>query len=323
MRQIGLIPDGEQAERFADFLRGQGTACSLDADGTAWAVWVHDEDQVAGARRELQSFLADPNHERYRQAREQAQARIRDEYERRKAARRNTVSLRTRWDRPLGERSPVTFGLLALCVVVAVVTRLGGQFLMGGEQYKDIEPILKQLWISPNGRWDAVRSGELWRIWSPIFLHYGWMHILFNALWLRDFGMTLEDRLGSLRLLILVLVIGAVSNILQFEFGATPLWQLVTGKNWDAFFIHGAPWPRSFRFGGMSGVNYGLFGYLWVRGKLDPDSGLGVSSQTVMWMGIWFVVCFTGLVGPIANMAHAGGLATGVALGALAALRRR
>jgi GlpG protein len=73
----------------------------------------------------------------------------------------------------------------------------------------------------------------------------------------------------------------------------------------------------------MSGVNYALFGYIWMRGKLDPGSGFGVSPQTAMWMLVWFVLCWTGFVGPIANWNHAGGLAAGVGLGALAAARRR
>ena len=72
MRQIGTISDGEQAERFADFLRAQGTACNLDRSENGWAVWIQDEDRVAAAREELQTFVADPAHERYQQARQHA-----------------------------------------------------------------------------------------------------------------------------------------------------------------------------------------------------------------------------------------------------------
>ena len=38
---------------------------------------------------------------------------------------------------------------------------------------------------------------------------------------------------------------------------------------------------------------------------------------------IWFVICFTGLVGNIANAAHTLGLIVGVAAGWLAAQRAR
>ena len=318
MRQIGSIPDGELAEQFADFLRGQGTACSLDSVENGWAVWIHDEDRLAAAKTELQRFLSDPEHERYRQAREQAAAKIREQYERQKSIRRNTISLQKRWNAPTGDRCPLTVGLLAICAVVAYFTRLGGEFFLSAEEsYENILPLLQQLWISPDGTWHAILSGEVWRIWTPIFIHYGWMHILFNGLWLKDFGMLLEDRLGTARFLFLVLIIGAISNLLQFEFGSFHFWHVLTTLRIPS------DWPLNSHFGGMSGVNYGLFGYLWMRGKLDPESGLGVSQQIVTLMIVWFLVCFTGLVGPIANMAHAGGLAAGVGLGAWAAIRHR
>jgi GlpG protein len=37
--------------------------------------------------------------------------------------------------------------------------------------------------------------------------------------------------------------------------------------------------------------------------------------QSIMFALIWFVLCFTGLVGPIANAAHAAGLVLGAAWG--------
>jgi GlpG protein len=44
--------------------------------------------------------------------------------------------------------------------------------------------------------------------------------------------------------------------------------------------------------------------------------------QEVQVMLVWFVVCFTGLVGQVANHAHAGGLVAGVLLGWIASRRR-
>jgi len=72
-------------------------------------------------------------------------------------------------------------------------------------------------------------------------------------------------------------------------------------------------------FGGMSGVNYGLFGYIWMRGKYDPASGLFLTQQDKLLMLVWFVVCFTNWVGPVANTAHAAGLVAGVVCGRVSA----
>src|SRR5688572_4074379 len=65
------------------------------------------------------------------------------------------------------------------------------------------------------------------------------------------------------------------------------------------------------RFGGMSGVNYALFGYAWVMGRTQPHLGIGLAPQTATVMMFWLVLCFTGLVGPVANAAHVAGLVCG------------
>src|SRR5262249_46234350 len=126
------------------------------------------------------------------------------------------------------------------------------------------------------------------------------LHILFNMLWLRDLGSMIEGRQSSLHLLLLVLIIGACSNLGQCYIGM---------KGPD--------------FGGMSGVVYGLLGYIWIRGKFDPGSGLYLHPTTVWMMVIWFIACFTPFIPNIANSAHAVGLGMGMAWGYLSSLRYR
>jgi GlpG protein len=118
-------------------------------------------------------------------------------------------------------------------------------------------------------------------------------------LWLRDLGSMIEGRQSTGQLAVLVLTIAAGSNLAQF-------------------FYRGAP-----NFGGMSGVVYGLLGYIWLRGKFDPASGLFLHPSTVVMMLIWLVAGFTGVLGPIANFAHLAGLMMGVVWGYLSSLRHR
>jgi GlpG protein len=77
----------------------------------------------------------------------------------------------------------------------------------------------------------------------------------------------------------------------------------------------------------MSGVVYGLFGYAWVRGRLDPSCGLYLRPDIAFWMMAWFVLCLVTPSLHVANWAHGVGLAVGAALGYLAhvmpPLRRR
>jgi membrane associated rhomboid family serine protease len=143
-----------------------------------------------------------------------------------------------------------------------------------------------------------VRHGEVWRLFTPMFVHMDWWHIIFNMMWLVDLGSMIEGRQKSWLLAIMVLAMAVVSNLAQF-FAGGPL------------------------FGGMSGVVYGLFGYIWIRGKFDPGSGLYLHPTTVTMMIIWFFACFTGLVGDIANAAHAAGLVMGIMWGWLSSLRHR
>ena len=145
------------------------------------------------------------------------------------------------------------------------------------------------LFISTSDSLTEVRGGQVWRLVTPIFLHFGLLHILFNMYWLYDLGTMIERRLGSILYILLILAIAVPSNYAQFA---------VTGP----------------MFGGMSGVVYGLFGYVWVRGRLEPTSGLNLQSNVAVIMIGWFVLCATGLVGNMANWAHGGGLAMGALL---------
>ena len=50
-------------------------------------------------------------------------------------------------------------------------------------------------------------------------------------------------------------------------------------------------------FGGMSGVVYGLFGYVWVKTRLDPADGFRLDPMVAMIMFGFFIICFTGMFG--------------------------
>lgn len=302
MRQVGLLSKQDQADRFADFLRGQGIRCNVDSVADGYRVWVIDDDHISAAKEEMPRFLADPNHERYRDASRLAQKSLQEEQQRREAARSNTVILSDRWRRAGIESAPVTVGLIAIAILVVSLT---------GYHPKEDDPLANQLWFSTDGTFRQILSGEVWRLVSPIFLHFELMHIFFNLVWTYQFGLQIEPRRGSSQYLLMVIIIAAVSNAAQFWFTGTTIM-----GHW-----YGNPW-----FGGLSGVVYGLFGYTWIRGKLDPGSGLGLPQQTVFLMLLWHVLCVMGVIPKIANWAHGIGLVAGIAfalLDSLAMKRRR
>src|SRR5207248_3914252 len=128
--------------------------------------------------------------------------------------------------------------------------------------------------------------GEIWRLITPIFIHFGPIHLIFNLYWLRDLGTAIERRKGKLMLIALVLAGGLLGNIGQSFSGPS--------------------------FGGMSGVVYALFGYVWMKGKFEPWEGLGAPSSTVSIMLLWLVLCIVGIIPGVANTAHVVGLLVGV-----------
>ncbi len=126
-----------------------------------------------------------------------------------------------------------------------------------------------------------------WRLITPMFLHFGILHILFNMFWLYDLGSLIEKKDGKVFYIIFILLASIGSGLLQFY---------VVGP----------------MFGGMSGVVYALFAYLWISSKYNLRSGYYMNDQVIYWMLGWFVLCFTGLIGPVANFGHLGGLLVGI-----------
>jgi len=297
---IGHLATEMSARTFGDYLYVQGIENRVENQEDGWAIWVTDEDQLAGAARLLESFRANPADPRF-QAKARSAENLRAEEEKRQEAYRKRLRDRRHLFRPLTAYGfgPLTFALIVISAIVFFVAKFG----MEPQRVMALAITSYSFEDTSGPPWDSslpeIRHGEVWRLITPIFIHFHILHILFNMLWLRDLGSMIEGRQSSTYLLALVLVIAAGSNLAQFYFGHAP------------------------NFGGMSGVVYGLLGYVWMRGKFDPASGLFLHPSTVTMMLIWLVACFTGILGPIANYAHLVGLMMGAAWGYLASLRYR
>ena len=114
---------------------------------------------------------------------------------------------------------------------------------------------------------------------------------------MQDLWTALESKIGTWRFAWVVALVALVSNLAQYVSG---------GAN----------------FGGMSGVVYGVFGYLWMRGKRESSFAWLISPMTSTLLLVFLAVGIFGLVGPTANAAHFSGLLVGMALGWRAAQGR-
>ncbi|HEY0333334.1 MAG TPA: rhomboid family intramembrane serine protease [Stenotrophomonas sp.] len=61
--------------------------------------------------------------------------------------------------------------------------------------------------------WAALKDGSVLRLFTALFLHADWSHLLGNLVFLLIFGLPAERFLGSWRLLLLFLLGGAASNL--------------------------------------------------------------------------------------------------------------
>ena len=283
MRLISRLNSESNAKTLGDYLTCLEIRNTVEpeADGQ-WAVWVYSEDQLEAAGKALADYLANPNDPKFRRASAKAGAvRQREEKEKSEYAKR-VLTPQAMWGGfTLG---PLTLALMGICIIVA---------------FAGLPPASPYLWISVQpGFLREVRHGEVWRLLTPIFIHMGIAHILFNMLCLKDFGSMIEARLGSAMLLVMVVVIGVVSNLGQY---------IMSGPN----------------FGGMSGVLYGLFGFIWMRGKFDPASGLRLPQADVVLMVGWFFLCVFQVIPNIANWVHGFGLLMGMVWGAAPPLAKK
>ena len=141
----------------------------------------------------------------------------------------------------------------------------------------------------------VLETGQLWRHLTPSFLHFSFLHLAFNLAVAYEFGRRIEAVLGSMRFAGLVLVTAALSNLAQFMLEPTPL------------------------FGGMSGINYSLVGFVIVRRLKDPLESRWHVSRTLLTLlmasMILFSVGMDELLGVnVANGAHWAGFLTGLTI---------
>lgn len=305
MRQIGKVASESEGKLFIDHLLTLGIAGKATPGREGVGIWIIDENNLPLANQEWERFRSNPDSLDFQKAREKAKVIRKDAEKIQKSFEKRVISMGERWSRPYWQRSPVSFAIMAIAVGVGLATSVGRdrgmvfQTLSFTLIHFDVEEVeisgraVPKVEVTSEGL-TPIRQGQIWRLVTPIFLHFGGLHLLFNLLMFRQLGDAVEWRKGSKKLLLMILIIAVTSNLGQF------LEMQYRGSMGT--------------FGGLSGVVYGLFGYAWIRGQLHPEQGLGVNQQTVGIMLLWFVICFTGAIGPVANTAHGVGLVAGILL---------
>jgi GlpG protein len=307
VRQIGTLPRNLDPRIFGDYLLSLGMKTRVDDRPEGWLVWVHNEDHFERAKQELSAYLGAPDDPRYGRAAEVADAVRRKEAKLEREFRKNFRYVTDEWSGIRFRRRPLTMSLVIASVVVFILQQFADDGRpRHGAFHNNVENTLAmtRVHFDPehglrDDGMDPIRSGQVWRLVTPIFLHFGILHIVFNCWAVALEGTLIETRKGTLRLAALVLASAILSNLGQYFY-------------MDRFHPDGLH-----LFGGLSGVAYALFGYLWMKGQYEPEEGMILHPNTITMMLFWLVLCMTGAVGSIANAAHVTGLLVGVAFGAM------
>lgn len=264
MIQLIQLNDPHLAQMLADYLQTQNMPCQVQSSETGISVWLLDETKASVAEREVQHFILEPHHPRYREASWQQ-------------------------EKPATWRSATDSSLMTELMLQAQPLMLVVSFLMIAVFLLYWLTIPVESLLAFEWPW---QRGQIWRLFTPVFLHFSVLHLVFNLAWWWYLGGRTEQRYGVIKLAIVLISGALIPNVLQ---------AMVSGS----------------LFGGMSGVTYALLGYLWLRERNSEDpSQITVSNGLFIFMLVWLVLGFTNLLGfNTANLAHLGGLLVGLIQG--------
>ena len=186
----------------------------------------------------------------------------------------------------------ITYALIALNLLIFFLE------LTGGEAF-----ILS--WSFIPGRFLSNPAGEFITIFSAMFMHAGWIHLLGNMLYLWIFGDNVEDRVGHFKFLLFYLVCGIAATFAQFILSAS------------------SNIPNLGASGAIAGV-LGAYLLLFPRGKVMMLF-FRIITPVPAWvaLGFWIILqlisgagslATAGQTGGVAYMAHIGGFITGMIL---------
>lgn len=281
MIELASFKEHRIALAFSDYLKAVGIQNRVEIEPDRFAIFLGRETDLERARLELDDFLDNPEDNKYWQSSWQNGQLLRQPIGERQEG--VGAVLRRMWQRSGG----LTLLVMAVCVAAFVAFHAQPERVFG----------LLHFPADPRHL-----DGEWWRLLSPVLLHFGILHLIFNLLWWWELGGLVERTQSRLQLAGVTLVTALVSNFWQFR-------------------------ESGVGFGGLSAVVYGLLGYIWIYPLVNPAVGFRLRKEIVMFMVGWLLLGYTGLLdnilGKMANAAHASGLLTGMMLGLLFGLMHR
>lgn len=196
----------------------------------------------------------------------------------------------------------VNYGLIILNVLV-----FGLQLM----QAANLESFVNRYAFIPGQISSGLDMGDILRIFTSMFMHGGWMHLVGNMLYLWIFGDNVEDALGHLGYLVFYLLAGFLAAFAHFFFNPQSVIPTVGAS------------------GAIAGV-LGAYLVFYPSSRVYTFIPIGFFSRLTLVpsfvvLGLWFVLqLFSGFLsigaadqGGVAFWAHIGGFVFGLLVGLL------
>lgn len=289
MRKIGQLEDEDRSELFSAYLFVHGIDARTEAieppppGRPFWQIWVLDEDRVDEAKALFSRFLSMPDAEEFQKSAAAAAA----ERLRRSREESEPTAARAAW---LSRRDAATadgdtvWPLGGVCGIVLLLTAaVYLVYAVGGPLRSRLPALTFNI--------EALRHGQVWRLFTPVLIHTDLWAILFDLLWWFDLGRPLEARIGSREFAIFFLGLAAVTSF----------------AHWIAMPLAGGGTAV-----GLLGIVYGLFGYIWLRNRRDPAFGFPLPPITGILLLAFLALGAFGMMDPGTTASVVAGLVLGL-----------
>jgi len=202
-------------------------------------------------------------------------------------------------DNPTSGRPIVTYFLIALCIVIFLI-QISSQSYKTGQLFYSYGLIPSVLMGHDQLPMDLYAVPGFITIFTSMFMHGGFMHLIGNMLYMWIFADNIEDNLGPSRFLIFYLLAGigaAMTQVLMDTHSQVPM----VGASGAIGGVLGAYLINHPNARVLVLIPFGFFSQL-------------IKIRALYVLGFWFILQFISSGGGVAYAAHIGGFVSGMIL---------
>jgi len=202
-------------------------------------------------------------------------------------------------DNPTSRKPIITYSIIGLCVLIFLI-QLSTQSYKTGQLFYSYGLIPSVLMNNNQLPMDLYAIPSWITIFTSMFMHGGFMHLIGNMLYMWIFADNIEDNLGPVKFLIFYLLAGigaGMTQVLMDVYSQVPM----VGASGAIGGVLGAYLINHPNAKVLVLIPFGFFSQL-------------IKIRALYVLGFWFILQFISSGGGVAYAAHIGGFVSGVIL---------